>query len=337
MKKSNFKAWLVGFVFILLSIIVIGLFSFFVNPNQTVGFTLSFIAGLSMIFLPCTLPLVFIIIPIAIAESPKKALFMALLFGLGMMITFSVYGIVFSFAGEIVGLLTANVIAGIVGGGAAFLFGLAELGIIKMKIPSYAGPLPTFLEWKGDYTRAFLLGLILANVGVGCPNPVFYVLLTYVIGSADIITGWSLMAVHGIGRALPLIFLTVVAILGINATPILTRKAKSIRKWTAFGLIFIGAILFVISGLFRGWFEESPIHEGWNNVLSELTGGKIAESEELNKETSIILEIVPQWLGPYVLIAMIVIPIIWYLYKKQRRKENEKGSCMRNGGRRKKV
>ena len=129
---KNFKFWLTALAFILLSIITVGIFSFFVNPGQTAGYTLSFIAGLSMIFLPCTLPLAFIVIPIAMGKSPKKALFMALLFGLGMMITFSIYGIVFSFLGSITGLLTANIIAGIAGGGAAFIFGLVELGLIKM-------------------------------------------------------------------------------------------------------------------------------------------------------------------------------------------------------------
>lgn len=317
---KKFKIILMGIAFVLFSIIIIGLFSFFVNPDQTVGFTLAFIAGLSMIFLPCTLPLAFIIVPIAMSESPKKALFMALLFGLGMIITFSIYGVVFSYIGKILGLLTANIIAGIIGGGAAFIFGLAELNLIKLRIPGYSGPLPKFLEGRGDYTRVFLLGLVLANVGVGCPNPAFYILLTYVIGSANVLTGWSIMAVHGIGRALPLIFLTVIAILGINATSILTKKADSIKKWTGFGLIIIGALLFVTTGLFRGWFEQSPMHEGWNNVLSKITNGKLSEVEGLNKETSIILKTMPQWLGPYVLSLMIILPIFWYLYKKRKEK-----------------
>ncbi len=323
-KGKKITVWLISLAFILFSIIVIGLFSFFVNPFQTVGYTLSFIAGLSMIFLPCTLPLIFIIVPIAMAKSPKKALSMTVLFGLGMIITFSIYGIVFSFIGTIIGLLTANVIAGIVGGGAAFLFGLAELDLIKIKIPGYSGPLPKFLEGKEDYTRVFLLGLVLANVGVGCPNPAFYVLLAYVISSANVLTGWSLMAIHGIGRALPLLFLTVIAILGINATQVLTKKAESVRKGTAFVLIIVGALLFVITGLFRGWFEESPIHESWNNIINTRTEGKIGEAEELNIEKSVILETVPQWLGPYVLVLMIVIPIVWYLYKKRKRKKEMK-------------
>jgi len=315
---EKIKTWLVGFAFILFSIIVIGLFSFFTNPAQSVGYTLAYIAGLSMIFLPCTLPLAFIIIPVTMKESAKKGIAMALFFGLGMMITFSLYGLVFSQIGKIAGLLTANIIAGIIGGGMAFIFGLTELGLIRMKIPGYEGPLPQFLNKQGDYIRVFSLGLILANVGVGCPNPVFYVLLAYVIGTADLVNGWSLMAVHGIGRATPLIFLAILAILGVNLLPKVTQKAEAIRKYTAWGLVIIGALLFVATGLFRGWFEESPVHEGWNNVISTLTGGKLAESEELDTQTSVILETVPQWLGPYVLVAMIAIPIFWYYLKSKR-------------------
>src|SRR5574341_1762976 len=46
-----------------------------------------------------------------------------------------------------------------------------------------ASALPGFIQKQGDYLKVLLLGLLLANVGVGCPNPVFYVLLAYVIGT----------------------------------------------------------------------------------------------------------------------------------------------------------
>lgn len=315
---QRLRIYLVGLAFLLFSIIVVGLFIFLTNPTQAAGFTLSYIAGLSMIFLPCTLPLAFIIVPIAMNESPKKGMMMALLFGAGMMITFSIYGVAFASIGEITGLLTANVIAGIVGGGMAYVFGLSETGLIKMKIPGIETALPAFIQRQGDYLKVFLLGLLLANVGVGCPNPAFYVLLAYIIGTADIFTGWSIMAVHGIGRATPLIFLVILGIIGINATQSITKRIGSVRKATGWGLIFVGAILFTIAGLFRGWYEESALHEVWNHVLITLSGGRIGEVEALSMEKSIILETVPQWLGPYVLILLLIIPIILYLYKKQK-------------------
>ncbi|MBE0521874.1 MAG: cytochrome C biogenesis protein [Candidatus Methanoperedenaceae archaeon] len=316
---QKLRIYLVGFAFFLFSIIVIGIFIFLTDPAQAAGFTFSYIAGLSMIFLPCTLPLAFIIVPIAMNESPKKGMVMALLFGAGMMITFSIYGVAFASIGEITGLLTANVIAGILGGGMAYIFGLSEVGLIKMKIPGIETALPGFIQRQGDYIKVFLLGLLLANVGVGCPNPAFYVLLAYVIGTADIFTGWSIMAVHGIGRATPLIFLVILGILGINATQGITKRIGSVRKVTGWGLIFVGAILFTITGLFRDWYEESVFHESWNHVLIALSGGRIGEAEELSMEKSIILETVPQWLGPYVLILLLAIPVIWYFYKKQKK------------------
>ena len=215
---QKLRIYLVGLAFLLFSILVIGLFIFLTNPYQAAGYTLSYVAGLSMIFLPCTLPLAFIIVPIAMNESPKKGIMMSLMFGAGMMITFSIYGIAFASIGQITGLLTANVIAGIIGGALAYVFGLSEVGMIKMKIPGIETAMPGFIQNQGDYLKVFLLGLLLANIGVGCPNPAFYVLLTYVIGTADILTGWSIMAIHGIGRATPLIFLVILGILGINAT-----------------------------------------------------------------------------------------------------------------------
>ncbi len=316
--NQKLRIYLVGLAFLLFSIIVIGLFIFLTNPAQAAGLTLSYVAGLSMIFLPCTLPLAFIIVPIAMNESPRKGMIMALLFGAGMMITFSIYGVAFASIGKITGLLTANVIAGILGGGMAYIFGLSEAGLIKMKIPGIETALPTFIQRQGDYLKVFLLGLLLANVGVGCPNPAFYVLLAYIIGTANIFTGWSIMAVHGIGRATPLIFLVILGIIGINATQSITKRIGSVRKATGWGLIFVGAILFTITGLFRGWYEESALHEAWNNVLITLSSGRIGEVEALSMEKSIILETVPQWLGPYVLILLLIIPVILYIYKKQK-------------------
>ncbi len=309
------KIYLVGMAFLLFSIFVIGLFIFLSNPYQAVGFTLSYVAGLSMIFLPCTLPLALIIVPIAMNESPKKGMIMSLYFGAGMMITFSIYGVAFASIGAITGLLTANVIAGIIGGGLAYIFGLSEIGLINMKIPGFDMATPGFIQKKGDYIKIFLLGLLLANVGVGCPNPVFYVLLAYVIGTADIFTGWSIMAIHGIGRATPLIFLVILGILGINATTSITKRIVPVRKLTGWSMIIVGSILFTITGLFRGWFEESAFHESWNHILINLSGGSIGEVETLSSETSIILETVPQWLGPYVFILLLVIPVVWYLNK----------------------
>ena len=66
--EKGIKIKLSILAFILFSIIVIGLV-WLVGGDHPVTVTLAYAAGLSMIFLPCTLPLVFIIIPLSMGKG----------------------------------------------------------------------------------------------------------------------------------------------------------------------------------------------------------------------------------------------------------------------------
>ena len=70
-KSTRFKIALLGFF--LFIVFVVGLFWMITTPELTVGLTLSFVAGLSMIFLPCTLPLAFVIVPLTMDKTQKPA------------------------------------------------------------------------------------------------------------------------------------------------------------------------------------------------------------------------------------------------------------------------
>jgi len=151
--------------------------------KEIVDLAFAYVAGISMIVLPCTLPLVFIIVPFSMGKGFRKGFGMAVLFGLGLAITLAIYGIFVALIGKVIGLDAAISEASIVskvlfmvGGAAALLFGLSELGLLKFELPAYART-PKFIENKKDYAKAFFLGLFLGNAGVGCPNPLFYVLL----------------------------------------------------------------------------------------------------------------------------------------------------------------
>ncbi|MEK0321047.1 MAG: cytochrome C biogenesis protein, partial [Nitrosopumilus sp.] len=96
------KKSLIFAIFIMFSLIFVGgIFAvtneIAIGVNQELSYpswlVISYIAGLSMIILPCTLPLVFIIIPLSMGKGGKKGLTMALMFGAGLTITISLYGI----------------------------------------------------------------------------------------------------------------------------------------------------------------------------------------------------------------------------------------------------
>ncbi len=219
---------------------------------------LAFAAGLSMIVLPCTLPLAFVIIPLCAGKGYKKGFTMALLFGLGLTITITIYGIILASIGSYFGLSRGSLILFLIIGAFAYLFGLSELRLLNLKFPH--ARLPGFVQKGGDYWKSFGTGLILGNVGIACPNPLFYVLLVYIAALPDPFTGGFVALLHGLGRATPLILMAVLAILGIETTRFIVEKRIAIEKLTGYGLVIFGAFvltawLFKTPGL---WIAQIP-------------------------------------------------------------------------------
>lgn len=332
------KKLLITIAFILFSILLVGGFYLFTTPGQTVNVAFAYVVGLSMIVLPCTLPLAFVIVPLAMGKGPKKGLIMAVLFGLGLSITLSLYGLFVAVIGKSIGLDQAIGSAGnvsrilfIIGGLSAFIFGLSELNLIKFKIPTYKGSYPDIIQNQGDYLKAFFLGLFLGNAGVGCPNPLFYVLLADIAVVGSISGGWWLGFIHGVGRATPLIFLAILGLLGVNAVSTIASKTAIVTKWTGIILVILGAFIF-ISGTSHQWYEGTAMHRGWNTVVERISGPEsgITEIEDDEGRPEDYVEsttgpteedhedkkdLIPAPWSWITLLLMIVAPLGWYKQK----------------------
>lgn len=316
-KKFLIVSCFVLFSFIFLGAIYVGTNEIALGAGQAPSYptwiAISYVAGLSMIVLPCTLPLVFIIVPLSIGQGYKKGLYMALLFGAGLTLTITVYGIGVGILGKTAELDQISTYMFLIAGIAAFVFGLSQLKLLKIKLPSYSGT-PQFIQKRGDYSKSFFMGLLLGNAGVGCPNPLFYWLLIYIAGTGSIEIGASLGAIHGVGRAIPLILMSVLAIVGINATKGLTTNQIKIEKATGWMLIIIGSFL-IINGLPEGheWYEETFIHQGWNKLV-ELTPIPAEfemdehEHDHEHEERNISKEFIP-----LIITSLIGFALIWYL------------------------
>ncbi len=307
-----FSLIFVGVIFSLTSEIAVGLDQ---DASYSSWLIIAYVAGLSMIVLPCTLPLVFIIVPLSMGQGYKKGLVMALLFGAGLTITITLYGFGVSFLGQTASLDQVSTVMFLIAGIAAFLFGLSQLKLINLKMPAYSGT-PKLIQNRGEYSKSFFMGMLLGNAGVGCPNPLFYWLLIYIAGTGSIEIGASLGVIHGVGRAIPLIFMSVLAILGINATKGLTTKRISIEKATGFMLIIIGAFL-IINGLPDGheWYEETFVHKGWNTLVAV---SPIPAEFEMDEHEHEYGEEISKDYIPILLLTLIIVPIIWYKMSKKR-------------------
>lgn len=310
--EKKFKIFLVISAFVLFSIILFGFVYLSTTPEATASMLLSFFGGISNIVLPCTLPLVFIIVPLAMVAGGRKGLFMSILFGLGLIITLAVYGAVVGFVGKYLGLDLATRIMYSIAGFASLIFGLIELKLINFRLPSYAG-MPKFIEKQGDYLKVFFLGLLLGNAGIGCPNPITYVVLTFAATTGDWFRGALLMATNGFGRMMPLLLLAILGILGINSIGWLTKRTEAITKFTAWVLVVLGSFI-LLNGIFGHlWYEGGIFHEGLNGAFMA-TGGKMIgeadiEIEEFEKPVAF------SEYGGWINLLLTIIPVFWYWRK----------------------
>ncbi len=319
MANKQVKIALAATSFLLLSITAVGL-AWLASGNQPVSVALAYAAGLSMIFLPCTLPLVFVIVPLSTGKGYKKGLFMAVLFGLGMAATLTVYGVVVALLGDYFGLDNFSRAMFFVAGIVAYVFGLTQLNLFRIELPEL--PLPAFIQKKRDYSKAFFMGLLLGNAGVGCPNPAFYVLLLYIATKASVASGGWLGFVHGLGRATPLVFLSILAILGVNAAGWVAQKKDSVDKIMGWGLVAVGVFIFSIGLFGMYWWEKSFIHVGWNSVAERISL-KLAETSAAAEYFGITAnpsEIEKYWPSApwFVMLMFLVVPLIWRMCRKRR-------------------
>lgn len=335
MSSGNAKMVLVIIAGVLFSIIVFGLLgAFFWVPTNPVGFgwyVFSFAAGLTMIVLPCTFPLAFVIVPLSMGKGPVKGLGIAVAFGLGVAVMLSMYGVLAAFLGKVaVGSLGAPLevvknwlyfIAGVF----AYLFALGQVGLVRFRMPSYTGSAPAFIQKQGDYLKALMLGLFLGNVGVGCPHPATPFILTRIATTGDVFYGWSLFFIHAIGRVLPLLLLAVLGIIGVNGLSWLVTRKDRIEQATGWGMIFVAAFILVLGLFTHDWW----VYSGQHTIIESVTQeeyflGKIiarygfAGTPHIHGiPTGTGLFGLPLWLGDWVLVALWIAPMWWY-YKKKR-------------------
>lgn len=235
--------------------------------NRVGWYLFSFISGISMIVLPGTLPLTLVIISLSLGRGFGRGVGMALSFGLGISVMLSMYGVLAAVLGE-AGLRVAGAeVADIknwvyfIAGFFAYVFALSEIGLVKFYFPAYVGYVPKFVHKKKFIMTAFLLGLLFGNVGVGSSHPAVPLLLIESLSSGDVFYGWSLFFVHALGRVLPLLFLSGLAMLGVNGLTWLLAKRETIVKGSGWGMSVVASLILTV-GVFAGdWWAKSTLYD----------------------------------------------------------------------------
>lgn len=341
MENAQPRRLVTGLAIILFAVIAVGLFWLF-SFKGSVGvadsglglfwWIFSFAAGLSMIVLPCTLPLAFVIVPLSMGKGIRKGLSMAFAFGLGIAITLSLYGVIAALVGQVaLGTLNAPLetvknwvyfVAGIF----ALIFALSEIGLLKFRMPSYTGAAPAFIQRRQDFLKALLLGLFLGNIGIGCPHPATPLILVEIASSGNVLYGWLLFLVHAVGRVLPLLFLALLGIMGVNGLSWLTSRKEKVERITGWAMVFVAGFILTLGLFTHDWWVNSGIHtqlekltreESLLTIVRDNIGSDVAH--EHGPEEGSGLFGLPLWLGNWFLVLVWVVPLWWWWFKDARR------------------
>jgi cytochrome c-type biogenesis protein len=185
-------------------------------------------------------------VPLCRRGETKRAIALALLFGGGLTITLSLWGVVIAAVGTFLGFREIARYLSIAGGVVAYALGLWTLALVHFPLPSGSGRLPQALTKRSEYLGAFLLGLLFGNMGLCCPDPVFLSMVPFIATRGDIANGGIMAASYGLGRATPLVGLVVLSNAGIDALGLIARHKRSFDRVIGWGLVAIGTVM--ISG-----------------------------------------------------------------------------------------
>jgi thiol:disulfide interchange protein DsbD len=255
-----------------------------------VSFFLIFLGGLALNLTPCVYP----IIPITIgyfggqAQGKKGGVVAhAVLYVLGMAITYSALGLIAALTGSLFGAALQNpfVLVGIA---------LVMVGLALSMFDLYEFRLPSFLTGmargrKKGYMGTLFMGLTVGFVAAPCIGPFVLGLLTYVGERGDALLGFLMFFVLALGLGVPFLFL---AIFSGSIDRLPRSGAWMVWVRSIFGFILIAmaayflrplfpntlvyhlslALILFIGGIFMAWLEPTKMPGKMFPVIRNLVG-----------------------------------------------------------------
>lgn len=176
-------------------------FSNLISNNVYIALGVSFLAGIVSSFSPCilsTLPLVIGYVGEAGVKDKKTAFKYSLFFSIGVVVTFTLLGAIFSLLGKFMNITGKWWY--LVLGAIMLLVGLQLLGVIgshdkACKMPS---------RRKG-FWGAFFLGILGGALSSPCSTPVLAAILAFVAQKGNVTLGGLMLLLYSIGHSVLII------------------------------------------------------------------------------------------------------------------------------------
>jgi len=248
---------------------------------------LIFLGGLGLNLTPCVYPL----IPITLAYfggqaagRPARTFSLATVYVLGMCATYSALGVVAATTGSILGSALQSPISLIFVALVLVALALSMFGLYDIQVPSV---LRQKISSKPGYGGAMFMGLTVGLVAAPCIGPFVVSLLAYVGQAGSPLLGFLLFFVLALGLGVPYLILG-----GLSGAATGLPRAGAWMEWVkkVFGCIlivmalyfldpllpssiarFIRPLALVLSGLYLGFVEGSPIRTSGFRVARFVT------------------------------------------------------------------
>ena len=181
--------------------------------------------------------------PLCQRGHARRGIALALLFGAGLTVTLTLWGVIIAWVGGFLGFREIARYISIAGGAVAYALGLWTLALVRFPLPSGTAELPRALHERSEHLGAFLLGLLFGNMGLCCPDPVFLSMIPFIATRGEIIDGGVMAASYGLGRATPLVGLVALASAGVDVLQLAARHKRSFDRFVGWGLVAIGTFM----------------------------------------------------------------------------------------------
>ncbi|MFW2330962.1 MAG: protein-disulfide reductase DsbD family protein [Nitrospinota bacterium] len=211
---------------------------------------LVFIAGMALNLTPCVYP----IIPITFSYFSKRTnnskfdlLPTALFYVLGMALMYSSLGIFAVLTGELIGSILQNRYLLIAIAIFLCLLALSMFDLYKIQLPRFLQEIAG--KNRKGWVGAFLMGLTVGIIAAPCIGPFVLTLITYVSSTQDLLFGFTLFFIFGLGLGMPYLLL---AFFAGSLSNLPSPGVWMIWINRLFGFVILALALFMIEPLIGG-------------------------------------------------------------------------------------
>lgn len=170
----------------------------------SLAFILVFVAGVVTSLTPCVYPLIPITVSIFGANESAgvlKSFLLSLVYVFGIIITYSVLGVVVASTGSVFGQVMAN--PWVIGFISLILIalGLSMFGVFEIQLPSSVQNRLNTVGGTG-FIGAFAMGTVAGIIAAPCTGPALAAVLAYIATTSSVVIGFWLMFTYALGMGL---------------------------------------------------------------------------------------------------------------------------------------